>query len=121
MQYRTLGKTGWEVSAISMGCWGIGGQWGPVEEKDAIAAIEAAREGGVNLFDTADAYGMGRSEEIVGKVLGNRPDSIYIATKVGNWGRRFDGTFQFTSVHSIIESCHASLYRLKTETIDLYQ
>ncbi|MEX0329950.1 MAG: aldo/keto reductase [Puniceicoccaceae bacterium] len=121
MQYRTLGKTGWEVSAISMGCWGIGGQWGPVAEKDAIAAIEAARDAGINLFDTADAYGMGRSEEIVGKVLKNRPDTIYIASKVGNWGRRFGDTFDFTSHHSVIESCHASLYRLKTDTIDLYQ
>jgi myo-inositol catabolism protein IolS len=121
MKYRTLGKTGWDVSVVSMGCWGIGGQWGPVEEKDAIAAIETARENGVNLFDTADAYGMGRSEEIVGKVLGKRPDDIYVATKVGNWGRRFDDVLPYNSVHSIYESCHASLYRLKTEVIDLYQ
>ncbi len=122
MKHRTLGKTGWNVSVVSMGCWGIGGQWGPVEEKDAIAAIETARENGVNLFDTADAYGMGRSEEIVGKVLGKRPDDLYVATKVGNWGRRFDDdVLPFKTVHSIYESCHASLYRLKTDVIDLYQ
>jgi aryl-alcohol dehydrogenase-like predicted oxidoreductase len=122
MKHRKLGKTGWNVSAVSMGCWGIGGQWGPVEERDAIAAIETARECGVNLFDTADAYGMGLSEEIVGKVLGKRPDDIYVATKVGNWGRRFDDdVLPFKSVHCIYESCHASLYRLKTDVIDLYQ
>jgi len=121
MKYNKLGKTGWEVSAISMGCWGIGGQWGPVEESEAIEAINTALDQGVNFFDTADAYGMGRSEEIVGRVLGKRADKIYIASKVGNWGRRFADTFQFNSPHSIIESCHASLYRLNTETIDLYQ
>ena len=58
MKYRILGKTGWEVSAVSMGCWGIGGQWGPVGERQAIDTIRAARDSGVNLFDTADAYGM---------------------------------------------------------------
>lgn len=57
MKYRVLGKTGWKVSAIGMGCWGIGGQWGTVEEKEAIDTIQRAVELGVNLFDTADAYG----------------------------------------------------------------
>lgn len=55
MKSRKLGKTGWQVSAVSMGCWGIGGQWGAVAEKDALAAIETAQDSGVNLFDTADA------------------------------------------------------------------
>lgn len=121
MKYRALGKTGWNVSAVSMGCWGIGGQWGPVEEADAVGAIEAARDCGVNLFDTADAYGMGRSEELVGKVLGKRPDDVYIATKVGNWARRYGDPLSFKSVHSVTACCHASLYRLKTDCIDLYQ
>ncbi len=61
MKYRTLGKTDWEVSAVSMGCWGIGGQWGPVDDGQATETIDAARDAGVNLFDTADSYGMGRS------------------------------------------------------------
>lgn len=121
MQYRKLGKTGWQVSAVSMGCWGIGGQWGAVAETDALAAIKTAQDSGVNLFDTADAYGMGRSEELVGKALGKRPDNVYIATKVGNWGRRFGDEFPYKTVHSITESCHASLYRLQTDRIDLYQ
>ena len=53
-----------------MGCWGIGGQWGPVDDQQAIKTIHAARDAGVNLFDTADAYGFGRSEELVGKAFG---------------------------------------------------
>lgn len=121
MKYRTLGKTGWNVSAVSMGCWGIGGQWGEVSEKQALDAIAAARDCGVNLFDTADAYGVGRSEELVGKALGNRPDDVYIATKVGNFGRRYGDVFDFSTVASVMTSCHASLYRLKSDVIDLYQ
>ena len=90
MKYRTLGRTGWDVSAVSMGCWGIGGQWGPVEEKQAVDTIRAALDAGVNLFDTADAYGMGQSEVYTGKALANVRSKVYIATKVGNWGRRFN-------------------------------
>jgi len=88
MQYRTLGKTGWQVSTISMGCWGIGGQWGPVAEDEAIHTIHAAIDLGVNLLDTADAYGLGISEELVGKAIRDRRDKVYIATKVGNFARR---------------------------------
>lgn len=88
MQYRTLGKTGWRVSAVSMGCWGIGGQWGPVEEKQALDTINAALHAGVNLFDTADGYGLGQSEIYTGKALKSKRSEVYIATKVGNWGRR---------------------------------
>ena len=121
MQYRILGRTGWKVSAVSMGCWGIGGQWGDVEEAQAIATIEAALDAGVNLFDTADAYGMGQSELYTGKALAGRRKDVYIATKVGNWGRRLGDPPGLKSIYSIINSCHASLYRLGTDYIDLYQ
>ena len=122
MKYRTLGKTGWEVSLVSMGCWGIGGQWGVVDERQAIDTIHAAREAGVNLFDTADAYGMGRSEELVGKAFSSgKPDDVIIATKVGHWGRRYGGPLGLDSIYSTINCCHASLYRLGIEPIDLYQ
>ena len=121
MKYRTLGKTGWQVSAVSMGCWGIGGQWGPVSEGDAIATVHAARDAGVNLFDTADSYGLGISEELVGKALRGKPDDILVATKVGNWARRHDDPMRFKTVHSVTACCHASLYRLGTDCIDLYQ
>lgn len=121
MQYRTLGKTGWKVSAVSMGCWGIGGQWGPVEEKQAVDTINAALDAGVNLFDTADGYGCGQSELYTGKALKNKRSDVYIATKVGNWGRRQDDPLGYKSIYSIINCCHASLYRLDTDYIDLYQ
>ncbi len=121
MKYRILGKTGYEVSSISMGCWGIGGQWGPIEEAQAIRTIEAAIEVGVNLFDTADSYGLGQSEFYTGKALQNKRDKVLIATKVGNWGRRVGDPVGLKTIHSIINCCHASLYRLGTDYIDLYQ
>ena len=121
MQYRTLGKTGWEVSAVSMGCWGIGGQWGPVEEKQATDTINAALDAGVNLFDTADGYGCGQSEIYTGKALKSRRSDVYIATKAGNWGRRQGDPLNYKTIYSIINCCHASLYRLDTDYIDLYQ
>jgi len=121
MKYRKLGKTGWKVSAVSMGCWGIGGQWGEVSEKQAIATIKAALDAGVNLFDTADAYGMGQSERFVGKALKRRPDDVFIATKVGNWGRRMGDPLGFKTIWSIVECCDASLCRMGVDTIDLYQ
>jgi myo-inositol catabolism protein IolS len=121
MQYRTLGKTGWNVSAVSMGCWGIGGQWGPVEEKQAVDTINAALDAGVNLFDTADGYGLGQSEIYTGKALKSKRSDVYIATKAGNWARRQGDPLGFKSIYSIINCCHASLYRLDTDYIDLYQ
>lgn len=121
MQYRRLGKTGWQISTISMGCWGIGGQWGPVEEAEAIRTIHAALDLGVNLFDTADAYGSGVSEELVGKALRGRRDGVYIATKVGNFGRRQGVALSYDSPLHIELCCDASLGRMKIDAIDLYQ
>ncbi len=121
MKYRKLGKAGWDVSAVSMGCWGIGGQWGPVEEKQAIDTIRAALDAGVNLFDTADAYGLGQSEIYTGKALKDVRSKVYIATKVGNWARRYNDPPQLKSIYSITNCCDASLYRLGTDYIDLYQ
>ncbi len=121
MQYRVLGKTGWKVSAVSMGCWGIGGQWGEVGEKQAIETINGALDAGVNLFDTADGYGMGQSEFFTGKALKDKRNDVYIATKVGNWGRRYGDAPALNSIYSVINCCHASLYRLGTDYIDLYQ
>ena len=68
MNYRTLGRTGWKVSEISFGAWAIGGAWGDVDDKDSLAALHAALDGGVNFFDTADVYGDGRSERLLAKL-----------------------------------------------------
>ena len=121
MKQRRLGKTGWDVSAVSMGCWGIGGQWGEVSERQAIRTVHAALGAGVNLFDTADSYGLGQSEILLGKALADRRSAGYVATKVGNWARRQDDPPGLKSIYSIIGCCHASLYRLGMDTIDLYQ
>ena len=121
MRYRILGKTGWKVSAVSMGCWALGGNWGEISEARAAETVHAAIDAGVNLFDTADSYGLGQSELFLGKALKGRRNDVYIATKVGNWARRADDPPGLKSIYSVIECCHASLYRLGMETIDLYQ
>jgi aryl-alcohol dehydrogenase-like predicted oxidoreductase len=81
---RRLGDTGLAVSEVSFGTWALGGDWGEVSEVDGIAGIEAALGAGVNFFDTADVYGRGRAEELLGRVVGDRPESM-IATKFCRW------------------------------------
>ena len=118
MQYRTLGKTGWSVSAVAMGCWNIGGQWGAVTEDAAHATVRAALDAGVNLFDTADIYGLtpGVSETLLGRALEGVRDRVLIATKCGYYkGVPFDSWLH------VKLCCEASLYRLRTDRIDLLQ
>jgi aryl-alcohol dehydrogenase-like predicted oxidoreductase len=123
MLYRTLGKTGWKVSVIGFGAWGIGGQWGDVERSTAVATVRAAHEAGMTFFDTADIYGepQGLSEELVGEAVKPFRDRVTLATKVGNWGSRFGHALSFKHVNHVELCCDASLHRLKTDVIDLYQ
>ena len=124
MLYRTLGKTGWKVSAIGLGAWGIGGQWGPVEKETAVATLRAAHDAGVTFFDTADIYGeprQGQSEELVGEALRPFRDKVLIATKVGYWGGPFGHRLPFTHASHVELCCDASLHRLRADVIDLYQ
>ena len=123
MLTRTLGKTGWSVSVIGFGAWGIGGQWGHVGHSSAIETIQAAYGTGVNFFDTADAYGdpPGLSEERVSEALRQVRDKVYIATKVGNFARRSGHALSYASPLHIELCCDASLHRLRTDVIDLYQ
>jgi aryl-alcohol dehydrogenase-like predicted oxidoreductase len=123
MIYRTLGKTGWKVSAIGFGAWGVGGQWGAVEERTALDAIRAAVDAGVNFFDTADAYGdpPGLSEALVGRALAPVRDRVLIATKVGNFARRQGHPLSYATPLHVELCCDASLRRLRVETIDVYQ
>lgn len=130
MEYRTFGKTGWRVSAVGVGCWQFGGAimldgqpdgWTGVSDEESAATIQRAVELGFNFFDTADMYGWGHSEEIVGKALKPHRDRVYIATKVGFW---HDNNGQRTLNESkdyILRACDASLRRLQTDRIDLYQ
>ena len=87
MEYRALGRTGWNVSAVSFGAWAIGGTWGTVRGVDSPAALHRAVELGVNLFDTADVHGDGRSERLLARLRKECGQEIYIATKAGGWIR----------------------------------
>jgi len=114
MQYRELGTSGIEVSVIAMGCWALAGDmtWGPQDDRDSIAAVHAALDAGVNLFDTAEAYGDGSSEEVLGRALQGHRDRAIIATKVSP---------EHLAPPDLRASCEASLRRLRTDVIDLYQ
>src|SRR5690242_4357720 len=84
MDDRVLGRTGRKVSVVGLGTWQLGADWGDVREQDAFAVLDAAVAGGVTFFDTADVYGDGRSEQLIGRYLRERPDSgVFVATKMG--------------------------------------
>src|SRR6186997_1395455 len=83
MQYRELGRTGWNVSTISFGAWAIGGTWGDVRDEESLAALQRALDLGVNFFDTADVYGDGRSEQLLARLRRERSEPFYITTKAG--------------------------------------
>ena len=119
MQYRKLGKTGYDVSSISFGAWAIGGTWGEVSEEDAMAALHRALDVGINFFDTADVYGDGRSERLIARLRRERPEAFHVATKAG---RRLDphtaGGYNRENLRGFIER---SLQNLETDSIDLLQ
>jgi myo-inositol catabolism protein IolS len=114
VKYRKLGKTDIMVSAVAMGCWAIVGDstWGPQDETDSVATIQAALDAGVNFFDTAEAYGDGYSELILGRALTGRRHEVVIATKVSPSNLSGD---------AVRQACERSLQRLKTDYVDLYQ
>lgn len=113
MQTRRLGRSDLEVTVLTMGCWQAGGaQWTDTNDDDSIKAMQAARDAGINFFDTAEAYGGGHSEEIVAQALKDSYDRILIATKVNAPNLAAD---------KVAQSCEASLKRLQADKIDLYQ
>lgn len=138
MEYRQLGQSDLQVSAITFGAWAIGGwMWGGAERKDAIAAIRASIEEGVTSIDTAPIYGQGTSEDIVGEALDGVPrDKVQILTKFGmrwnetkgklafksqdNSGKDID-IYKYAGKESVIKECEDSLRLLRTDYIDLYQ
>jgi len=83
MQYRRLGKTGYDVSAVGFGAWAIGADWGEVDDEVSLRALHAAADAGVTFIDTADVYGDGRSERLIGRFLKERKEPIKVATKIG--------------------------------------
>lgn len=141
MKYRPLGDSRIQASVVGFGAWAIGGwSWGGTNESDAIAAIHAAIDNGVNLIDTAPAYGFGLSEELVGKAIADRRDKVVLASKCGLVWDTADGQFhtyadeksyssepskielrKLLRADSIVTQIEASLKRLKTDYIDLFQ
>ncbi len=119
MLYREFGTTGWNVSTIGMGTWNIGNQWGEIPEATALETVRSAFDHGVNLFDTAEAYGIpqGLSEERLGKALKGVRDRTHIITKVGSWGRR-TGEGLPKNVDTVKLCLQASLFRLQTDYVD---
>jgi aryl-alcohol dehydrogenase-like predicted oxidoreductase len=83
VQYRPLGKTPFEVSAIGFGAWALGADWGPVDDEESVRALHAAADAGVTFFDTADVYGDGRSERLIARFRKERQEPIMVATKIG--------------------------------------
>jgi len=128
MQYRKFGNTELVVSEIGFGAWAIGGGamigntaigWGDADDTVSINAIHAALDAGINFFDTADIYGLGHSEEMLGKAIGQNKE-IIIATKAGNVSRNNQFTVDYSKEY-ILKACEESLRRLKREAIDYYQ
>lgn len=114
MRYVSLPGTDWKVSRVVMGCWALAGDqtWGPQDENEAIAAIHAAIDAGINFFDNAELYGNGAAEELLGKALSARGENVFVASKF-NW--------EHARREQVIAACDRSLRRLNRECIDLYQ
>src|SRR5258707_8863419 len=119
MKYRKLGKTGFEVSEVSLGTWQIGASWGSVSEKDAIGLLHTAIDNGINFFDTADVYGDGRSERLIAGVLGERREKVFVATKAGR--RLQPHTADGYNQENLTAFVERSLINLKREALDLVQ
>lgn len=128
MQYRNFGNTDLLVSEIGFGAWAIGGGamigntaigWGDTDDNTSVKAIHSALDSGVIFFDTADIYGLGHSEELLGKTIGGKKE-IIIATKVGNVSRNVQFTVDYSKDY-ILSACEASLKRLQRDVIDYYQ
>jgi aryl-alcohol dehydrogenase-like predicted oxidoreductase len=120
MQYRMLGRTGMRVSAISFGAWAIGGSWGAVDDEESMRTLHAAIDSGVNFIDTADVYGDGRSERLVGRLRQERPgETIYVATKAGR--RLLKQTPDGYSRENLTAWIERSLRNLEVDAIDLLQ
>ena len=119
MEYRELGRTGMKVSAVSFGAWPIGSDWGHVDDKESLTALNRAVDLGVNFIDTADVYGDGRSEKLIGQLLKERKEEIFVATKAG---QRLDPHvaegYNLKNLESFIDR---SLKNLQVDTLDLLQ
>ncbi|MGD8998603.1 MAG: aldo/keto reductase, partial [Anaerolineae bacterium] len=123
VEKRTLGKSGIEVTKMGFGLWAAGGDyWGPTEDREVLDAIDAALDAGINFFDTADVYGGGHSEELLGRAMKGRRERFVVATKIG-W-LNFDGdteTSAYDTVDKLVAGVESNLRRLQTDYIDVIQ
>jgi aryl-alcohol dehydrogenase-like predicted oxidoreductase len=118
MQTRTLGKDGDTIGEVGLGCWQFGGDFGPMADQTALGILAAAVASGTDFFDTADVYGAGRSEELIGRFLKTSGATVKVATKVGRSGTLYPDKYTRLTVR---ESLCGSLRRLGLEAIDLIQ
>lgn len=119
MKYRQLGRTGMKVSEISLGAWAIGASWGKVDDAESLAALHRAVDLGVNFIDTADVYGMGHSERLISRLLKERKEQLFVATKAGRkLNPHVAEKYTPQNIRGFIEE---SLKNLGAETLDLVQ
>ena len=118
MKQRTLGRTGYQVSEIGMGCWQLGGDFGPIGDATSQATLKAAHDAGITFYDTADVYGGGRSELQVGHFLKGPGQGSIVATKVGRTAALFPDSYE---TDAIADHLRASANRLGVERLDLVQ
>ena len=119
MNYRLLGKTGMKVSEVSFGTWAMGSAWGKVDDKESMAALNKAVDLGVNFFDTADVYGDGRSEKLLGQLLKDRKETIYVATKAGR--KLQPHTAEKYTPLALKRFVEDSIKKLRVDALDLLQ
>ncbi len=119
MQYRLLGRTGFEVSSVGFGAWAIGGTWGEVDDDQSLKALHRALDLGVNFFDTADVYGDGHSERLLAQLRRERGEPFFVATKVGRRSSPHDAhSYTRQNLTAYVERC---LDNLQLTTLDLLQ
>lgn len=118
MKSRTLGNTGFNISEVGLGCWQLGGDFGPIEESTVHNIIEAAQEAGITFFDTADVYGAGASEAHLGKAFAAHKQRPFVATKYGRGGDAYPDKY---SLNNLRDSLKKAQDRLQCDTIDLIQ
>lgn len=122
MEYTTLGAAGLKVSRLGLGCWAIGGHgYGRTDDAESIRVVKTALEVGVTFFDTADVYGFGHSEAILGAALGSRRHDVIIATKFGVGWNDNGSTWHDSSALQVVKALDDSLRRLRLDRIPLYQ